>query len=374
MYVQFIKDEDGNCIVEYARNEYEAKEGMTHMYDWEIDGRIPDLLEEHKLFALERNGEMVDGCLGFKSVAKHVGDNKIFGILRKEGEYHDEENNLHLRIVHPVAVREIGAIEEIELENDDDYWNDEDSGDLDFSVGKKEEEEGWEGTCQVIGIEPERGFREAIIACMIDNGYVESDNMITAIDDWHYQITGNMRLWEKKENLLSQKIDEALKQAGWNVAVNVQSAAKDDASFIIDISNHSFGTYYAFVQYDPDFGDSRDVPVSRNPDEFYLTMIRNIFLNVEDRDTRIEDIESLLKSGYCEADHDNSVLEFRPRLLLRDGDIVAENIDDVFTFDRIIEYLELPDFDEEEDPEEARREFMDKLYDEGKNIYYLHVK
>ena len=372
MYVQFIKDEKGNCIVEYARNEYEATEGMTHMYDWEIDGYIPDLFEQDKLYALERNGEMEPGCLGFKSVAQHVGDNKIFTILRKEGEYHDEENNLHLRIVHPVAIRDIAADEE--PENDEDYWGDEDSSNLDFSIGKKEEDEGWEGTCQVIGIEPERSFREAIIHCMEDNGYVESHDKVVAVDDWHYQVTGEMRLWEKKENLISQKINEALRQAGWNVTVEVQLVANDDASFIIDITNHTFGTYYAFIQYDSHFGYERDVQISRNPDEFYLQVIRNIFLNVEDRDARIEDIESLLENGYCEACHDEYVQEFRPRLLLRNGNIVAENLDDTFTFYRLIEYIELPDFDEEEDPQEAHDKFMENLEAEGKNLYCLSIQ
>lgn len=375
MYVQFIKDEDGNCIVEYTYNEYDKPEGMTHMYDWEVDGRIPSLYEEHKLYALERNGEMVDGCLGFKSVAQHVGDNKIFGILRKEGEYHDEENNLHLRIVHPVAVREIGATKlESNFYTDFGDLLDKHEADLDLSVDKKVESDGWEGTCQVIGIEPERSFREAIIQCMANNGYVEDRDKVVAVDDWHYQITGEMRLWEKKEKLLSDKINEALKQAGWNVTVEVQLVTNDDASFIIDITNHTFGAYYAFVQYDPDFGDERDVPVSRNPDEFYLTMIRNIFMNVENVDARIEDIESLLKSGHCEACYNDYVQEFRPRLLLRDGDIVAENIDDVFTYDRLIEYIDLPDFDEEEDPEEARNEFYENLYNEDKKVYFLNMK
>ncbi len=373
MYVQFIKDEKGNCIVEYTYNEYEATEGMTHMYDWEIDGYIPDLFEQDKLYALERNGEMEPGCLGFKSVAQHVGNNKIFGILRKDGEYHDEENNLHLRIVHPVAIRDISADEE--PENDEDYWGDEDSSNLDFSIGKKEEDEGWEGTCKVIGIEPARGFREAIIACLIDNGYVDGDDKVEVLDDWHYQITGEMRLWSKKETLLSQKINEALMQAGWNVMVTVQLTANDEASFIIDITQHGFGTYYALVQYDSHMEEfERDVQVSRNPDEFYLQVIRNIFLNVEDRDARIEDIESLLESGFCEACHDEYVQEFRPRLLLRNGNIVAENLDDTFTFYRLIEYIELPDFDEEEDPQEARNEFYENLYNEDKKVYFLNVK
>jgi hypothetical protein len=68
------------------------------------------------------------------------------------------------------------------------------------------------------------------------------------------------------------------------------------------------------------------------------------------------------------------VQEFRPRLLLRDGDIVAENIVDVFTYDRLIEYIDLPDFDEEEDPQEAHDEFMENLEAEGKNLYCLNVK
>lgn len=374
MYVQFIKDEDGNCIVEYTYNEYDEPEGMTHMYDWEIDGYIPDLLEQDKLYALERNGEMEPGCLGFKSVAQHVGDNKIFTILRKEGEYHDEANNLHLRIVHPVAVREIGAVEKMEPKND--YWGDEDSSNLDFSIGKNEEDEGWEGTCQVIGIEPERSFREAVIRCLEDNGYVESHDKVVAVDDWHYQVTGEMRLWEKKENLLSQKINEALRQAGWNVTVTVQLVVNGDASFIIDITKHSFGTYYALVQYDSHMEEfERDVLISRNPDELYLTIIRRIFQNKDDADTRIEAIQSLLESGHCEACDDDYILEFRPQLLLQSGDILADNnLYDAFAFPEAIEYIDLPDFDEEEDPQEAHDEFMEKLYLEGKSVYCLSIQ
>ena len=376
MYVQFIKDEDGNCIVEYTYNDYNEPEGMTHMYDWEIDGYIPSLLEQDKLYALERNGEMVDGCLGFKSVAQHVGNNKIFTILRKEGEYHDEANNLHLRIVHPVAVREIGATKlESNFYTDFGDLLDKHEADLDLSVDKKVESDGWEGTCKVIGIEPERSFREAIIHCMEDNGYVESRDKVVAVDDWHYQVTGEMRLWNKKEDLLSKKINEALNQAGWNVTVNVQLAANDDASFIIDITKHSFGTYYAFLQYDSDFGFDRDVQVSRNPDEFYLQVIRRIFQNEDDADARIEDIQSLLESGHCEACDDDYILEFRPQLLLQSGDILADNnLYDAFAFRETIEYIDLPDFDEEEDPQEAHDEFYENLYNEDKKVYSLNVK
>lgn len=368
MYIQFVKDEEGNCIVEYAYNEYEATEGMTHMYDWEIDGRIPDLLEEHKLYALERNGEMVDGCLGFKSVAQHVGNNKIFGILRKEGEYHDEENNLHLRIVHPVAVRNIVA--DNQLENDE--WANGDSDDLDAWNGKEDVEEGWEGTWKVIGIEPERDLREAVVNSMVDNGYVDSCDKVVAIDDWHYQVTGEILLWDKKEDLIAKKINEALKKAGWNVAVSVQLKANDDASFVIDITNHTFGTYYALVQYDSHYSEfERDVPVSRNPDEFYLQIIRKIFLTEEEREARVEAIESLLASGRCYGD---DIIKFRPRLLLRDGYIVADNLYDVFAFHEDIKYIDMPGLEKAKDPDEARDEFMEDLYANWENVFHLNIE
>jgi hypothetical protein len=320
---------------------------------------------------------MVDGCLGFKSVAQHVGDNKIFTILRKEGEYHDEANNLHLRIVHPVAVREIGATKlESNFYTDFGDLLDKHEADLDLSVDKKVESDGWEGTCQVIGIEPERSFREAVIRCLEDNGYVESHDKVVAVDDWHYQVTGEMRLWEKKENLLSPKINEALRQAGWNVTVTVQLVVNGDASFIIDITKHSLGTYYALVQYDSHMeAFERDVLISRNPDELYLTIIRRIFQNEDDADARIEAIQSLLESGHCEACDDDYILEFRPQLLLQSGDILADNnLYGAFAFRETIEYIDLPDFDEEEDPQEAHDEFMENLEAEGKNLYCLNVK
>ena len=71
---------------------------------------------------------------------------------------------------------------------------------------------------------------------------------------------------------------------------------------------------------------------------------------------------------------DDYVMEFRPRLLLRDGNIVAENLYDVFKYHEPIEYVELPDFDEEEDPQEAHDEFMEKLYLEGKSVYCLSIQ
>jgi hypothetical protein len=185
-----------------------------------------------------------------------------------------------------------------------------------------------------------------------------------------------MRLWEKKENLLSPKINEALRQAGWNVTVTVQLVVNGDASFIIDITKHSLGTYYALVQYDSHMeAFERDVLISRNPDELYLTIIRRIFQNEDDADARIEAIQSLLESGHCEACDDDYILEFRPQLLLQSGDILADNnLYGAFAFRETIEYIDLPDFDEEEDPQEAHDEFMENLEAEGKNLYCLSIQ
>ena len=78
---------------------------------------------------------------------------------------------------------------------------------------------GWEGTFQINGLEPKLGFREAVIGCLADNGYIEKEEQMQAIDDWHYQIASKMRLWKNKEQLLTDKINAALKDAGWNVIV-----------------------------------------------------------------------------------------------------------------------------------------------------------
>ena len=363
MYVQFIKDEEGNCIVEYAYYGSRVK-GMTQFDPDLLDRDITHLLEEHKLFALERNGEMVPDCLGFKSVARHVKDNKIFGILMKEGEYHDEANNLHLRIIHPVDARDITVREKPKKKSK-----------IDSDSGSDNKSEGWEDSWAVRGIKPKLKFRETIIKCVVDNGYVDSADKVNPIDDWHYQLMAKVGFWEKNAVLISRSINDALEQAGWNMTVEVRVSAKDDASFIIDITKHSFGAYYALVQYDSNFGEfERDVQVSRKPDELYLQVIRKIFMYEDDRAARVEDFKSLLEDGHCEACDDDYVMEFRPRLLLRDGNIVAENLYDVFKYHEPIEYVELPDFDEEEDPQEAHDEFMENLEAEGKNLYCLNVK
>ena len=246
---------------------------------------------------------------------------------------------------------------------------------IDSDSGSDTKSEGWEDSWAVRGIKPKLKFRETIIKCVVDNGYVDSADKVNPIDDWHYQLMAKVGFWEKNAVLISRSINDALEQAGWNMTVEVRVSAKDDASFIIDITKHWFGSYYALVQYDSNFGEfERDVQVSRKPDELYLQVIRKIFMYEDDRAARVEDFKSLLEDGHCEACDDDYVMEFRPRLLLRDGNIVAENLYDVFKYHEPIEYVELPDFDEEEDPQEAHDEFMENLEAEGKNLYCLNVK
>ena len=82
-----------------------------------------------------------------------------------------------------------------------------------------------------------QSIHETIILCLVDNNLVDTAE-VHAIDDWHYQIAGEMRLWHKKENFLADKFNPALEKAGWNImSVEVKLKPIDDESFIIDITN-----------------------------------------------------------------------------------------------------------------------------------------
>ncbi len=243
---------------------------------------------------------------------------------------------------------------------------------------------GWEGSCKVNGLEPKLGFREAIIGCMADNGYIEKEEQMQAIDDWHYRVESDMRLWKNKEQLLTDKINAALKAAGWNVVVKVQFEPIDDASFIIDISEHRFPPYYLMYSTDPDFNRyGEDLEVSRDPDKFYLKAIEIIFEATKYSDIRAKWISRMLEEGYFDYyyDEDDEYLDLdmnirmariNPRLLLKEGTVEAD--DYIISEHNEISYITPPDSDDYEDEgefEEAYEEFFCNIANECHRVFFV---
>ena len=373
MFIKFTKDENNNYLLEFCYR-CVAEDGFTEL-PYRYGPSIESLHKEGKLLCLEENGEIVTDCFELKDVAQHVRNNAILQVLMKDGEYHDEENNRHLKLIHP-SIREIK--DETSTTPKDFNFDFLDKNDID------QPDDGWEGSCKVNGLDPKLGFREAVISSMADNGYIEKEEQMQAIDDWHYQITGEMRLWKNKEQLLTDKINAALAEAGWNVIVKVQFAPKDDDSFIIDLSEHSFPPYYLMYSTDPDFDRyGENLEVSRDPDKFYLKAIEIIFDATKYSDVRAKWISKMLEEGYftyyydenddySDLDMDICMAEIHPQLLLQEGTVEAD--DYIIADQNEISYISLPksdDYEDEDEYEEAFEEFCCNIADECHRIFFI---
>jgi len=245
-------------------------------------------------------------------------------------------------------------------------------------MSKQTSKTGWEGSCKVKGLDPKLGFREAIIGCMVDNDYIEKAEQMQVADDWHYRVESEMRLWKNKEQLLTDKINAALAEAGWNVIVKVQFAPKDDDSFIIDLSEHSFPPYYLWLVREGHWDDyNLEVEVSRDEDQFLLRLIEIVLHDTDDTEDRVERITDILEGDRYAQDSccgdSYYIVDICPQLLLQPGTIKAEY--GIMGSDEL-NYITMPDRDEYEDEDEydeAREEFEADLHDEGLSEYYLNI-
>ena len=373
MYIKFTKDENNEYLLEFYYR-WEEKEGFTEL-PYHRAPSINILDREGKLLCLEENGEIVTDCFELKDVAEHVRNHSILQDLLKNGEYHDEENNRHLKLIHP-AIREI---KDVPITTPEDFNFDS----LDIKVNSQPDD-GWKGTFQINGLEPKLGFREAVIGCMADNGYIEKTEQMQAIDDWHYRVESEMRLWKNKENFLADKFNAALADAGWNVIVKVQFAPKDDDSFIIDLSEHNFPPYYLMYSTDSDFCRyGENLEVSRDSDKFYLKAIKIIFDATQYSDVRAKWISRMLEEGYftyyydedddySDLDMDICMAEIHPRLLLQEGTVEAD--DYVIEDHNEISYISLPkreDYEDEDEYEEAHEDFCCNIDNECHRIFFI---
>lgn len=147
--------------------------------------------------------------------------------------------------------------------------------------------------------------QKVIVGSMLDRGFIDSARQMKAIDEWHYQVKGEMRLWNKKEEFLADIFNSALEKAGYNVAVNVTFVPKDEESFLIDLSDRTAKPYYLLICYDGHYHCINDpVQYSRIVDDLYLSMIEYIFRETPDTESRIEAIRAMMEDGCCDIGDD----------------------------------------------------------------------
>ena len=175
---------------------------------------------------------------------------------------------------------------------------------------------------------------------MIERGFIDSARQMKAIDEWHYQVKGEMRLWNKKEGFLADIFNKALAKEGYTIAVNVKFVAKDEESFIIDLSDRMMEPYYLLICYDGHCHDVDDpVLFSHSIDDFYLSLIGQIFQNISDTESRIDEIMSMMENNYYDSGEDRYViLAVRPENGITEGMCLVFDEEEVFEKDPTLRF------------------------------------
>ena len=183
-------------------------------------------------------------------------------------------------------------------------------------------------------------IQKVIVGSMVVRGFIDSARQMKAIDEWHYQVKGEMRLWNKKEGFLADIFNNALTKAGYTIAVKVKFVPKDEESFIIDLSDRTLEPYYLLICYDGHY-HSVDDPVlfSHSIDDFYLSLIGQIFLNTSDTESRIDEIRSMMENNYYDSGEDRYViLAVRPENSITEGMCLVFDEEEVFEKDPTLRF------------------------------------
>jgi hypothetical protein len=215
---------------------------------------------------------------------------------------------------------------------------------------------------------------ETILNLLLEQNYIESAEQFKIIDDWHYEMFGDLKLWLKHEHQMATMFDEALEKEGYNIRTTVKLAPKDDDWFCIDLSEHEFPPYYLQVTYNRHYESfDEDILVTRDKKDFYLPIIQELLTTITDLNVLLEMIRQLIEDDYVETgvlSSDYDIIEIHPKHLLHDGFIAAE----LPFYGDEVQYIDLPDLEDADDPEEVREEFLEELiYNEGKYLFYLDV-
>ena len=175
---------------------------------------------------------------------------------------------------------------------------------------------------------------------MVERGFIDSARQMKAIDEWHYKVKGEMRLWNKKEGFLADIFNNALAKAGYTIVANVKFVPKDEESFIIDLSDRTVEPYYLLICYNGHY-HSVDDPVlfSHTIDDFYLLLIGQIFQNTSDTESRIDEIRSMMESNCYDSGEDRYViLPVRPENGITEGMCLVFDEEEMFEEDLTLRF------------------------------------
>lgn len=105
--VRITKDENNNYILESGY----SHRTMIDLSDIELEKRgfksisqrsLKELIKQNKLIGIEVNGDIIPNCIQLNDIAKLYPNNTIIKALLNNGIYNDDENNLHIKIIHPL--------------------------------------------------------------------------------------------------------------------------------------------------------------------------------------------------------------------------------------------------------------------------------
>ena len=183
-------------------------------------------------------------------------------------------------------------------------------------------------------------IQKVIVESMVERGFVDSARQMKAIDEWHYKVKGEMRLWNKKEGFLADIFNNALAKAGYTIEVNVKFVPKDEESFIIDLSDRTVEPYYLLICYDGHY-HSVDDPVlfSHTIDDLYLSLIGLIFQMTSDTESRLDAISAMMESNCCDIGEDRYViLPVRPEKGITEGMCLVFDEEEMFEEDPTLRF------------------------------------
>ena len=108
-YVKIVKDEETNeyvLLTIYSHRKLYDPYGEICMKVHQCRSislkDIMELVRENKLLGIEVNGEVIPDAIKLLDVTNRFKNNQIIKSLLHTGVYDDDENNLHLKIIHPI--------------------------------------------------------------------------------------------------------------------------------------------------------------------------------------------------------------------------------------------------------------------------------
>lgn len=105
--VRITKDENNNYILESGYSHKTMIDFTDIQLQKEGFKSIPqrslkELIKQNKLIGIEVNGEVVSNCIELHDITNLYKNNTIIKALLHDGQYNDDENNLHIKIIHPL--------------------------------------------------------------------------------------------------------------------------------------------------------------------------------------------------------------------------------------------------------------------------------